>query len=127
MDDKLLKPLEDFPAIWIASSAYVKREDQEDEDAKRVHEALEKMFQNRFTFRIQTSKPEIGKFVTWLAERCHEWDIRVEEPEDTLRLLAVRSHQIVGMALQVLNKAHKKRSKMLTKAMVEEHIFDLDD
>ena len=31
------------------------------------------------------------------------------------------------MALQVLNKAHKRRSKLLTTAMVEEHTFDFDE
>ncbi len=63
----------------------------------------------------------------WLAERCHEWGIRVEMPEATLPRLAERCHQVPGMALHVLNKAHKRRSKLLTQAMVEEHTFDFDE
>ena len=120
MDERLLKPLEDFPAIWIASSAYVKRAGDDDQ-------TLEKMFQNRFTFRIATQLPGLDQLVIWLAERCNEWEIKVETPEVTLSRLAERCHQNPGMALQVLNKAHKRRSKTLTSAMVEEHTFDFDE
>lgn len=120
MDERLLKPLEDFPAIWIASSAYVKQADGE-------NKSLEKMFHNRFTFRITTEKPGLDELVVWLAERCEEWGILIDAPEKTLTRLSERSHQIPGMALQVLNKAHKKRSKLLTFAIVEEHTFDFDE
>ncbi len=120
MDERLLKPLEDFRAIWIASSAYVKRDGDNGQ-------SLDKMFQNRFTFRITTEIPSLDQLVIWLAERCHEWGIRVETPEVTLPRLAERCHQVPGMALQVLNKAHKRRSKLLTAVMVEEHTFDLDE
>ena len=120
MDEKLLKPLEDFPAIWIASSANIKNRDAEDQK-------LDKMFQNRFSFRITTELPSLDELVLWLAMRCHEWGLQVDFPEATLPRLAERCHQIPGMALQVLNKAHKRRNKLLTAAMVEEHTFDFDE
>ena len=120
MDERLLKPLEQSRAIWIASSAYVKKEE---ENKKK----LEKMFQNRFTYRIDTQKPTVEELAVWLAERCAEWDIKCEDPEPTLTRLAQRSNQIPGMALQVLNKAHKRRSMLLTREMVDRHVFDLDD
>lgn len=120
MDEKLLKPLEDFPAIWIASSANIKNRDAEDQK-------LDKMFQNRFSFRIATQLPSLGELVLWLAMRCQEWGILVEFPATTLPRLAERCHQIPGMALQVLNKAHKRRRKILTRGMVEEHTFDVDE
>lgn len=121
MDEQLLKALEEFPAIWIASSACVKKEDTEG-----PHK-LEKMFQNRFTFRLNTQKPTIEELACWLAARCRECGIQCEEPKPTLTRLAERCNQIPGMALQVLNKAHKTRSKILTAALVERHIFDFDD
>lgn len=121
MDERLLKCIEDFPAIWIAMSANVKKDD--DNDLKK----LEKMFQNRFTFRIETQKPTIPVMTVWLAERCEEFGIQCESPKETLTLLAERCNQLPGMALQVLNKAHKKRSKTLTTELVESHIFDLDE
>ncbi len=63
----------------------------------------------------------------WLAERCEEFGIKCETPKQTLKSLAERCNQLPGMALQVLNKAHKKRSKLLTVEVVESHVFDLDD
>lgn len=121
MDERLLKPAEDFPAIWIAMSANVKKED--DNDLKK----LEKMFQNRFTYRINTQKPTMPEMMVWLAERCQEFGIKCEVPKLTLKSLVERSNQLPGMALQVLNKAQKKRSKTLTTELVESHVFDLDE
>lgn len=128
LDEQLLKPLENCEAIWIASSAYVKRDDRDEgsEDGRKQH-PLEIMFQNRFTFRLETQKPTADEMVFWLAERCEEWGIRVELPESTLQRLAERSHCLPGMALQVVNKAHKKRSKLLTRQIVDEHVFNFDD
>lgn len=121
MDERLLKPLEDFPAIWIASSANVKQVDDRDQTK------LDKMFQNRFTFRINTQKPNVSNLTVWLAQRCEDWGIQCEEPKKTLTRLAERCHHTPGMALQVLNKAHKRRSKLLTRAIVDGHVFDFDD
>lgn len=128
LDEQLLKPLEQIEAIWIASSAYVKQDDHDDghRDGPKSS-TLEKMFQNRFTFRVVTQKPSVDELTVWLAERCEEWGIQVEAAESTLQRLAERSSCLPGMALQVVNKAHKKRSKLLTRALVEGHIFDLDD
>lgn len=64
---------------------------------------------------------------SWPAQRCEEWGIECEEPKETLLRLAERSQQVPGMALQVLNKAHKRRSKLLTRSIVENHVFDFDD
>ena len=72
-------------------------------------------------------KAAVPEMMVWLAERCEEFGIKCEAPKQTLKSLAERSNQLPGMALQVLNKAHKKRSKLLTAALVEEHVFDLDD
>lgn len=120
MDERLLKPLEDFLAIWIASSAYVNHNGDD-------KQTIDKMFQNHFTFRITTEPPSLDQLVTWLAERCYEWGIGVEMPEAALPRLAERSHHVPGMALHVLNKAHKRRSKLLTLSMVEEHTIDFDE
>ena len=121
MDEKLLRPLEDFPAIWIASSAYIKKEDQAE------GQGLDRMFQNRFTFRLSTQKPSVPVLARWMSERCAKWSLQCDDAKNTLTLLAERSQQIVGMALQVLNKSHKSRSKLITRKLVEEHIFNFDE
>lgn len=128
LDEQLLRPLENCEAIWIASSAYVKKEDREEGIGEgRKQNSLEVMFQNRFTYRLETQKPPVDEMIVWLAERCAEWGIRVEAPDSTLQRLAERSRCLPGMALQVINKAHKKRSKLLTREMVDEHVFNFDD
>ncbi len=128
LDEQLLKPLETCEAIWIASSAYVRKDERGDVvDDSRKTSSLEKMFQNRFTFRLETQKPTVDELTLWLAERCEEWGIRVENAEQTLERLAERSCCLPGMALQILNKAHKRRSKLVTRQLVEEHVFDLDE
>lgn len=122
MDEMLLKPLEDYHAIWIASSAVVKK------DGAGDSHKLDKMFQNRFSYRIQTQRPTKAKMVDWLLSRCEQFSIKLDDDaESTISSLAERSNRVPGMALHVLNKAHKKEDRMLTLEMVEKHVFDLDD
>lgn len=128
LDSQLLVPLEKHPVIWMASSAYVRSEDNEDgHEGRRRPDDLERMFQNRFTYRISTEKPSVDEMAIWLAERCEEWGIHVEDAERTLTRLSERCRQLPGMALQVVNKAHKRRSRLLVRAMVEDHVFDFND
>ena len=123
MDERFLKPMETFPAIWIASSALVKQ------DKNSNNSPLEKMFQNRFSYRLQTEKPTVPEMTKWLAVRCKQFGIRLEPgaAQSTLQLLTERSNRSPGMALHVLNKANNKRIKLLTRELVQQHVFDLDD
>lgn len=121
MDEQLLKPIEDFTAIWIASSAYANKED----GSRR--KPLEKMLQNRFTHRLTTQKPTEKELAIWLGERCEQFGVTVESPRTTLPKLARRSNRVTGMALQVLSKAYQKRDKVLTTKLLDDHIFDFDE
>lgn len=112
MDEQLLKPSEERAnTMWIVTSA--------------VTGELEVMFKKRFV-RLQTELPSIDDFSLWLADRCHEFEIQIDEPSTIVRL-AERSNQSPGDALQVLARAAIKRPKRLTQKLVERHIFDLDD
>lgn len=121
MDEKLLKPIEDFSAIWIASSANLSPE------SSAGKPELDVMFQNRFSYRLRTEKPSVDEMTQWLAIRCDEFGIRCDTPKATLRLLAERSNQVTGLALQVLNRAFKKRKKLLTEKIVAQHIFSFSE
>lgn len=121
MDERLLKPLEMYHAIWLASSAAITKTDGDDD------QKLDKMFQNRFSYRIKTQRPTPQQMFSWLVARCRQFEITVEDVRTTLPRLIDRSNQSPGLALQVLNKAHKTRQRRLSKRMVEEHVFDLDD
>ena len=121
MDERLLKPIEMYPAIWMASSAIVEKEGDDDD------QKIDKMFQNRFSYRIKTQRPNTKEMLGWLVARCKQFGITTEDNGETLMRLVERSNHSPGMALQVLNKAHKKRKPILTMKMVEEHIFDFDE
>ena len=121
MDEQLLIPMDRYKAIWIASSAYADREDGSN------RRPLEKMLQNRFTFRLTSEKPSVDDLAISLADRCQRLGILVEDPRTTLRLLAQRSNRVPGMAYQVVNKASMKRNKTLTKNLLDQHVFDFDE
>ena len=53
--------------------------------------------------------------------------IQIEAAENSHCELTQRCHQVPGLALQVLNKAHKRRSRILTRNIVDEHVFDYDE
>jgi Holliday junction resolvasome RuvABC ATP-dependent DNA helicase subunit len=116
MDERLLVAMDDYPAIWIASTA-------EPEFKRENCTGLDPMFCNRFSFRLQTETPGVDELMEWLAARCREFHIRVETPESTLRELAERSEHLPGLALHVLNRASKSRHRQLNRQMVEDHDF----
>ncbi len=120
MDEKFLKPMETFPAIWIATTAMIKRTGSQD------YSKLDKMFQNRFSYRLNTKKPSLDQMMLWLIDRCEQFGIVVDQ-KSTLNELAVQSKYLPGMALHVLNKAHKSRKRTLTRALVDGHIYDIDE
>ncbi|MEO2032573.1 MAG: hypothetical protein ABGZ35_10860 [Planctomycetaceae bacterium] len=118
MDEQLLSLMDLRPAIWISSSAKIR---EHDSDGR----TLEKMFQNRHSFRIETQKPSESELTVWLAERCDQFNIRCSD-DAILRRLSQRSQRIPGMALQVLNKAHKQRTPVVTLDAVDSFVFDFD-
>jgi hypothetical protein len=80
-DQRLLAPMDEMDRVtWIATSAYVKKEDA------KVRRQLDKMLLNRFPYRISTQFPTVDDLAIWGAERCVEFSIKVEPPpESTLR------------------------------------------
>lgn len=122
LDERLLKPMEDSQAIWIGSSANIEKNSMDDTSK------LDPMFQNRFSFRLKTQLPTIKELVAWLAKRCSEAELQVDEPvREILTIVAKRSQCVPGLALQVLNRAVKSRNRLLTKKIAEEFVFSFDE
>lgn len=92
MDERFLIEMEKMQAISLASSA--------------VRGKLDAMFMNRFDERIEVELPTVDELAVFLAERCEEWGIRVDDSYATLTRAAQRSNQVPGMALQVLRRAY---------------------
>ena len=122
LDERLLKPLEDLKVIWFASSAYIEKDSPNDQ------RKLDRMFQNRFSFRMDLQKPTVEALSRWLAFRCRESQLKVEEPcKENLQRIARNSNCVPGLALQVLNFANKSRKREVTRQLVENFRFSFDD
>jgi Holliday junction resolvasome RuvABC ATP-dependent DNA helicase subunit len=112
MDEQLLKQMEEKDFIWLASAISVN--------------GLEDAFLNRFSTKIRTELPTFDELAVWLAERCRGWELGWDH-EDTLIRLAERANGVPGLTLQVVARADKKRTRLLTRALVERHRFTCDD
>lgn len=121
LDQRLLMPLDTYNVGWVATSAYVRKDDAP------IRRQLNEMFLNRFPYRLTTRLPAVDDLAIWLLERCDEFQIGVQPRiESTLRLLSESCKQIPGLALQVLARA-ERRGNLLTQALIKEHRFSFDD
>lgn len=109
MDHMLLKPLEDWKAIWIASSATVGE--------------LEPMFQKRFPCRVATALPQADELVRFLQKRMEAWGIACDDAS-TLEVLSMRARNIPGDAIRPLVEAAIEEDRVLTRAMVDKFPFE---
>jgi len=108
MNHLLLPPIEETEAIWVASSAL-------------AHE-LDPMLLRRFAIRTKTSLPDEEELLMFLAHRCNEWKIKVDDII-TLQLLSQRSQGNVSECLSVLARAAANESRLLAKELVLRHPF----
>lgn len=111
MDEKLLKPVEERNFNWILTTS--------------EPEQLEKPLLNRFQ-RVRTQLPSVPDLSHWLADRCQEFDIEWDQAGTLIRL-AERANRVPGLALQVLDRASKRRKgRVLDRMLVERFAFDLE-
>jgi len=111
MDEMLLKPLEELNYVWLASSVSVKD--------------LDRMFLNRFPVKLRTQLPTLEELSDWLVARCQQWEIEWDDAETLIRLVE-RANYSPGKTLHVLAAVSSKASRLLTRGVVESHIFDDD-
>lgn len=74
-------------------------------------------FRRRFTEEVATEKPELPLVTSWLAERCRQWGLAVDE-EATLGLLARRSRGNVAMCQATLATVAGMPDRTLTAELV---------
>ena len=108
LDHELLIPIDKISNItWIVSTATTK--------------GLDRMFINRF-HEVRTELPTVPELAKFLCDLCERSDFNLKwDDEDTLFLLAKRSHQIVGLAIKCLMSAQHLR--ILTRKYVEDYPF----
>lgn len=105
--------METYNVIWLASSTVVGQ--------------LEKMLKNRFDEVIKVKKPTVKVLAVFLADRCEEASVQCDDPRGTLTRLAELSQQIPGLALRAIRSADRRRNKLLTLKMVEDHFFAVEE
>lgn len=108
LDEHLLKPSEELNYLWLASAARIDK--------------LDPTFLNRFSVKLGTELPVIEDLAEWLARRCLEWQIAWDDAE-TLWRLAQRASLVPGLALQPIARANIARQRVVTRTMVEQHVF----
>jgi hypothetical protein len=110
MDEKILKAMDSYPVIWLASSA--------------VTDELDNMVMNRCDEKIEIELPSVGELTDFLAERCKDFGVWCPgNAQETLTRLAKRAQRIPGLALPVLRKASRTPDLALTLEMVNQHVF----
>ena len=107
-DEGLLIPLENANICWIGATAHP--------------EKLEPALVRRFTVRQSTSLPEPQELANFLADRCRDFHIGVDDPS-TLALLAELSHCRPSECIRVLAQAALKPDRTLTHQLVKRHEF----
>jgi len=108
-DHALLVPMDDRGFIWIGTGM--------------SSQGLSRAFLRRFPVKLRMTLPDRDTLALWLAKRCKERGIKCES-FDTLQRLADRSDLRPGYALQVVKCASTFENPVITREMVEEHIFD---
>lgn len=103
-DHLLLKPMRELDAVWIASSVHI---DQFDD-----------MFLRRFACRISTELPSPQELADFIAVRCREWEIEVDERE-TIAHLVNLNQSSTHRCLQCLSVAALQSERRLTRELVE--------
>jgi AAA+ superfamily predicted ATPase len=108
LDEWLLSPLENANITWIAMTASPGQ--------------LDPMFVRRFSLRESTSLPSKQELANFLADRCREFQLGVDDAS-TLGLLAKLSHQRPSECVRVLSQAALEQDRKLKRDMVTKFDF----
>jgi hypothetical protein len=111
-DHALLVPMDDRGFIWIGTGM--------------SSLGLSRAFLRRFPVKLRMSLPDRDTLALWAAKRCRERNIGCESL-DVMRRLADRSELRPAYALQVVKYASTFEAPVITREMVEEHIFDFNE
>ena len=73
--------------------------------------------------RVEVELTAVHRLTVYVANN----GIRADDSDATLSRVARRSNRVPGMALQVLRRAQRSREKLLTKKMVDEFRFVVEE
>lgn len=122
LEGTLLKTIDESDATWLATAVKLKREREAKKKGWTVH--LSQDILNRFAIKVGTSVPHADDLRLWIEERCREWNLEIEDPDEGIPLMMKRTKQIVGHVIKMLALAASNKDRTLT---VEDiRTFNLD-
>ena len=107
LDEELLVAMDTTEAMWLATSTTVG--------------GPEPAFVDRFRLRLSTSPPTRNEFVGWLAARCVDCGVRVDNPT-TLALIADDIGRNGRQGLAALSFAISLNNRLLTRSVAEDFL-----
>ncbi|REJ67329.1 MAG: hypothetical protein DWQ31_11730 [Planctomycetota bacterium] len=122
-DKVILKPLDEWPCVWIASAVTVNRRDGRGK--KHQKDGLSPDVRSRFAQKVGTTLPTPSELTKWIKDRCREeeWNIHIEQEERTIPLLIKRARYRVGFVKQPIAVA-AARGRLLTLDLVRDFNFE---
>jgi hypothetical protein len=112
LEGKLLKIIEETPAIWIASAISLKRT-----KGKRKGEWTERLstaMKGRFPIKVGTSYPHSDDLYPWIEARSKEWNITIIQQEETIPEMIRRTWQQPGYLIHMFVEAATRDERTIT-------------
>ena len=122
LEGKLLKLIDETPAIWIASAISVMR--TQGKRKGEWTERLSKEMRGRFPIKVGTAHPHPDDLYGWIVERSRAWNITIVEPETTIPAMIRRTRCRVGYLIHIFAVAATRSDRTIRLDTVEG--FNLD-
>ena len=126
LEGKVLKLVDETPAIWIASAITV-RSKKPLAGGKPPVERLSKELRGRFPVKIGSSHPHPDDLYQWIVDRCREWNITILEEEVTIPAMIKRTRRRVGYVIHMFAFAATRKNRTLSLDDVNRFNLDAED
>jgi hypothetical protein len=125
LEGRLLKLIDESPAIWIASAISLKR--KKGSRKGEWKDRLSKEMKGRFAIKVGTSSPDENDLHQWIEDRCVDWNLTILDPEATIPLMISRTEKRVGYVIHMLAYAASRDNRDLSYDNVKQFNLDTTD
>lgn len=125
LEGKLLKWIDEMPAIWIASAISLKR--QKGSRKGEWKDQLSREMRSRFAIKVGASVPHPSDLYEWIEARSDAWNIRIDDPEATIPMMIERTGCCVGCVNQLFAYAATITEREIRLEDVVGFNFDTED
>ena len=122
LEGKLLKMIDESPAVWIASAVRLGR--TKGTRKGEWKEGLSEAMKGRFPIKVGTSHPHLSDLHSWIVARSAEWNITILNAEQTIPEMMKRTRQRVGYLIHMFAEAATRCDRTIDLARVDR--FNLD-